>query len=99
VTTLDEADKKARLERARETGPVPLLALVQELTEAGLPAAERAWRLRWLPGWSPARTSRPGHGSPGAGRARRRLRLRTPMSIQRPLIILPEYERRNVGVR
>jgi hypothetical protein len=40
VTTADEADKKARLERARETG-LFRYSLVQELLEPGLSAAER----------------------------------------------------------
>ena len=49
VTTLDEADKKARLERAREAG-LFRYSLVQELAEAGLTSAERG---RATPG-SPA---------------------------------------------
>jgi putative transposase len=56
VTTLDEADKKARLERARETG-LFRYSLVQELTEAGLTPAERGRRARGWPdvsmtGWA-----------------------------------------------
>ena len=35
MTTLDEADKKARLERAREAG-LFRYSLVQELAEAGI---------------------------------------------------------------
>ena len=49
VTTLDEADKKARLERARETG-LFRYSLVQELAEAGITAAERGRRARDLAG-------------------------------------------------
>jgi len=49
VTTLDEADKKARLERARETG-LFRYSLVQELAEAGITAAERGRRARELAG-------------------------------------------------
>jgi putative transposase len=49
VTTLDEADKKARLERARETG-LFRYSLVQELTEPGLAPAERGRRARELAG-------------------------------------------------
>ena len=49
MTTLDEADKKARLERARETG-LFRYSLVQELTEAGLAPAERGRRVRELAG-------------------------------------------------
>jgi len=45
VTTADEADKKARLERARETG-LFRYSLVQELLEPGLSLAERGWRAR-----------------------------------------------------
>jgi len=40
VTTLDEADKKARLERARATG-LFRYSLVQELAEPGIGPAER----------------------------------------------------------
>jgi putative transposase len=47
MTTLDEADKKARLERAREAG-LFRYSLVQELTEAGLSQSERGWRGREL---------------------------------------------------
>ena len=43
VTTLDEADRKARLERARETG-LFRYSLVQELAEPGLTAPERGRR-------------------------------------------------------
>ena len=43
MTTLDEADKKARLERAREAG-LFRYSLVQELAEAGITAAERGRR-------------------------------------------------------
>jgi putative transposase len=49
VTTLDEADKKARAERAREAG-LFRYSLVQELLEPGLSAAERGWRARELAG-------------------------------------------------
>ncbi|MHB1595293.1 MAG: transposase [Streptosporangiaceae bacterium] len=49
MTTLDEADKKARLERAREAG-LFRYSLVQELTEAGLSQSERGWRARELAG-------------------------------------------------
>jgi putative transposase len=49
VTTLDEADKKARLERAREAG-LFRYSLVQELLEPGLSVAERGWRARELAG-------------------------------------------------
>ena len=49
MTTLDEADKKARLERAREAG-LFRYSLVQELAEAGLTAAERGRRARELAG-------------------------------------------------
>jgi putative transposase len=45
VATADEADKKARLERARETG-LFRYSLVQELLEPGLSLAERGWRAR-----------------------------------------------------
>ena len=47
--TLDEADKKARLERARETG-LFRYSLVQELLEPGLSLAERGWRAREMAG-------------------------------------------------
>jgi putative transposase len=64
VTTLDEADKKARLERAREGG-LFRYSLVQELAEAGITAAERGRRARELagrvhdgPGGHPVRVSR-----------------------------------------
>jgi putative transposase len=49
MTTADEADKKARLERAREAG-LFRYSLVQELLEPGLSAAERGWRARELAG-------------------------------------------------
>jgi len=49
VTTLDAADKKARLERARETG-LFRYSLVQELAGAGLSPAERGRRARELAG-------------------------------------------------
>jgi putative transposase len=49
VTTADEADKKARLERARETG-LFRYSLVQELTEPGLAPAERGRRAREMAG-------------------------------------------------
>jgi putative transposase len=64
VTTLDEADKKARLERAREAG-LFRYSLVQELAGAGLSPAERGRRARELagrahdgPGGAPVRVSR-----------------------------------------
>jgi putative transposase len=64
VTTLDEADRKARLERARETG-LFRYSLVQELAEPGLSPAERGRRARELagrvhdgPGGQPAAASR-----------------------------------------
>jgi putative transposase len=47
VTTADEADKKARLDRAREAG-LFRYQLVQELLEPGLSLAERGWRAREL---------------------------------------------------
>lgn len=56
MPTLDEADKKARLERARETG-LFRYSLVQELAEAGITAAERGRRARELAGRV--------HGGPG----------------------------------
>jgi putative transposase len=46
---LDEADKKARLERARETG-LFRYSLVQELAEPGIGPAERGRRARGLAG-------------------------------------------------
>jgi len=49
VTTLDEADKKARLERAREAA-LFRYSLVQELAGAGLSPAERGRRARELAG-------------------------------------------------
>ena len=49
MTTADEADKKARVERARETG-LFRYSLVQELLEPGLSQAERGWRARELAG-------------------------------------------------
>ena len=64
MTTLDEADRKARLERAREAG-LFRYSLVQELAEAGITAAERGRRARELagrvhdgPGGQPVRVSR-----------------------------------------
>jgi putative transposase len=64
VTTADEADKKARLERAREAA-LFRYSLVQELSAAGITAAERGRRARELagrvhdgPGGRPARVSR-----------------------------------------
>ena len=47
MTTADEADRKARVERARETG-LFRYSLVQELLEPGLSPAERGWRAREL---------------------------------------------------
>ena len=49
MTTLDEADKKARAGRARETGLFRYW-LVRELAEPGLSSAERGWRARELAG-------------------------------------------------
>jgi len=49
MTTAEESDNRARLERARETG-LFRYSLVQELTEPGLSAAERGWRARELAG-------------------------------------------------
>jgi putative transposase len=49
MTTADEADKKARLERAREAG-LFRYSLIQELLEPGLSQAERGWRARELAG-------------------------------------------------
>jgi putative transposase len=49
VTTQDEADKKARLERARETG-LFRYSLVQELLEPGITPSERGRRARELAG-------------------------------------------------
>jgi putative transposase len=49
MTTLDEADKKARAARARETG-LFRYSLVQELAEPGLSLAERGWRAREMAG-------------------------------------------------
>ena len=49
MATVDEADKKARLERARETG-LFRYSLVQELAEPGMTAAERGRRARELAG-------------------------------------------------
>ncbi|WP_187366546.1 helix-turn-helix domain-containing protein [Trebonia kvetii] len=64
MTTADEADKKARLERAREAG-LFRYSLVQELAGAGITAAERGRRARELagrvhdgPGGQPVRVSR-----------------------------------------
>ena len=45
MATADEADQKARVERARETG-LFRYSLVQELLEPGLSLAERGWRGR-----------------------------------------------------
>ena len=45
MATADEADHKARVERARETG-LFRYSLVQELAEPGLSLAERGWRAR-----------------------------------------------------
>ena len=45
MATADEADQKARVERARETG-LFRYSLVQELLEPGLSLAERGWRAR-----------------------------------------------------
>ena len=59
MTTADEADKKTRVERARETG-LFRYSLVQELTEPGLSAAERGWRARGLAGRA--------HQGPGGAR-------------------------------
>jgi putative transposase len=49
MTTEDEADRRARADRARETG-LFRYSLVQELLEPGLSAAERGWRARELAG-------------------------------------------------
>ena len=49
MTTADEADKKARLERARDMG-LFRYSLVQELLEPGISAAERGRRARGLAG-------------------------------------------------
>ena len=49
MTTADEADKKTRVERARETG-LFRYSLVQELIEPGLSLAERGWRAREMAG-------------------------------------------------
>ena len=56
MATADEADQKARVERARETG-LFRYSLVQEPTEAGLIPAERGRRARGWPvvsmtGWA-----------------------------------------------
>jgi putative transposase len=56
VTTANDADKKARLERAREMG-LFRYSLVQELAEPGITAAERGRRARDLAGRV--------HGGPG----------------------------------
>ncbi len=45
MATADEADQKARVERAREAG-LFRYSLVQELLEPGLSLAERGWRAR-----------------------------------------------------
>ena len=47
MATADEADQKARVGRARETGLFRYL-LVRELLEPGLSLAERGWRAREL---------------------------------------------------
>ena len=62
VTTLDEADKKARLERAREAG-LFRYSLVQELAEAGITAAERGRSGGGGPGSWPAMPTRALEGS------------------------------------
>ena len=49
MATADEADQKARVERARETG-LFRYSLVQELLEPGLSQAERGWRAREMAG-------------------------------------------------
>jgi putative transposase len=49
VITADEKDRRARLERARETG-LFRYSLVQELTEPGITAAERGRRARSMAG-------------------------------------------------
>jgi putative transposase len=49
VVTADEQDRRARLERARETG-LFRYSLVQELTEPGITAAERGRRARSMAG-------------------------------------------------
>ena len=49
MTTADEADQKARVERAREAG-LFRYSLVQELLDPGLSAAERGWKARELAG-------------------------------------------------
>ena len=59
MTTADEADQKARVERARETG-LFRYSLVQELLEPGLSLAERGWRAREMAGRV--------HGGPGGRR-------------------------------
>ena len=68
MTTLDEADRKARLERARETG-LFRYSLVQELAEPGLAPAERGRRARELAGRAmTGRAGRRGDGvAPDAG--------------------------------
>ncbi len=64
MTTADEADKKARLERAREAG-LFRYSLVQELAGPGIGPAQRGQRARELagrvhdgPGGHPVRVSR-----------------------------------------
>ena len=49
MVTADEQDRRARLERARETG-LFRYSLVQELTEPGITAAERGRRARSMAG-------------------------------------------------
>ena len=49
MVTADEKDRRARLERARETG-LFRYSLVQELTEPGITAAERGRRARSMAG-------------------------------------------------
>jgi putative transposase len=49
VVTADEQDRRARLERARETG-LFRYSLVQELAEPGITAAERGRRARSMAG-------------------------------------------------
>ena len=60
MTTLDEADKKARLERAREAG-LFRYSLVQELAEAGITAAERGRRASSQAGSSTCVPPQPAH--------------------------------------
>ena len=65
MATANEADQKARVERARETG-LFRYSLVQELLEPGLSLAERGWRAREMaarvhegPGGQQVRVSAP----------------------------------------